>query len=224
MRSFTIMRPKRLMQVGLGTSSGSVRSRLNTLILIIGLTFPACKEKLTDKQFEQKVLDEVFVKLVDSTYKDKRIYASSPEFGEWIFDKNGRVIGRDTTGQHLRDLAHAKKVAALERDTFGLVIAVGSAALINEKTDLQKYSNRKFIFKDLSELPESADLENWSTKYTKFAGLLLLSKVKFNNKKECGTLEISYHCGVRCGLGYLVTIRKIDDKWVISNVKNTWIS
>ena len=212
------------MQVGLSTSSGIIRSRLNTLILIIILNFPACKKKLTDKQFEQKVFDEIFLKLVDSTYKDKRIYASAPDFGKWIFDKNGRVISRDTTGQHLRDLAHAKKVEALERDTFDLVIAVGSSRFINKEIDLQKYSNRKFIFKDLSELPESADLANWSTKYTKFAGLLLLSSITFDNKRESGTLEISYHCGIRCGLGYLVTIRKIDDKWVVSNVKNTWIT
>jgi hypothetical protein len=34
----------------------------------------------------------------------------------------------------------------------------------------------------------------------------------------------SYHCGGKCGLGYRVTIKKVDHKWVISKVEDTWIS
>lgn len=199
MRSYSAFTSKIPYQLRLLTSEFNIKRRLDILFLIIALILPSCKEKLTDKQFEQKVLDEVFVKIVDSTYKDRRIYTSFLEIG------NGSL-------------------KRMERDTFDLIIAVGNAGLINEKTDLQQYNNRKFIFRHLSELPESPDLANWSAKYPKFAGLLFLSNVKFDDKKEYGTLEVSYRCGMNCGLGYLVTIRKIDDRWMISNVKDTWIS
>jgi len=47
--------------------------------------------------------------------------------------------------------------------------------------------------------------------------------MEFDVRKELGTFEVGYYCGDRCGLGYLVIIEKIDNKWVISKVKDTWI-
>jgi hypothetical protein len=47
-------------------------------LLIVMSTLLSCEKKISDKQFEQDVLSEIFLKVVDSTYKDKRLYTSFP--------------------------------------------------------------------------------------------------------------------------------------------------
>ncbi|MGY4384888.1 hypothetical protein ACVWYN_001922 [Pedobacter sp. UYP24] len=199
-------------------------SRVRFLFLIVVSIFLSCEKKITDEQFEQRVLSEIFVRVVDSTYKDKRVYASFPERGEDIYNKNGKWVGRDTIGQHKRDIDYEIKIEALKKDTLNLIIAIGKGGLINDKIDLQNYNSRKFIFRHLSELPPAPDYKSWTVKHPKFAGVLVFSKIKFDVRKQYGTLEVSYYCGERCGLGYVVTIKRIDDKWVVSKVEDTWIS
>jgi hypothetical protein len=199
-------------------------NRIRFTFLIMVFTLFGCEKKITDSQFEQDVLNEIFLKVVDSTYKDKRIYTSFPDMGEDMYDKNGKWIGHNLIGQHKRDIKHNIKIAALKKDTLNLVIAVGKDGLINDKTKLQRYNSRKFIFKHLSELPRDIELKNWSAKYPKFIGVLVFSNITFDLSKENGTLEVGYHCGGRCGLGYRVSIKKVDHKWIISKVEDTWIA
>ena len=199
-------------------------SRVRFVFLIVVFILFSCEKKITDEQFEQTVLSEIFLKVVDLTYKDYRIYTSLPEMGENMYDKNGKWIGRNLIGQHKRDIKHKAKIEALKKDTLNLIIAIGTGGLINDKTELQNYNSRKFIFKHLSELPPGTNFKNWTAKYPKFAGVLVFSNIKFDVSKTNGTLNVSYHCGDRCGLGYVVTIKKINNNWVISKVEDTWIS
>lgn len=199
-------------------------SQVRYVILVVVFILFSCKKKITDEQFEQDVLTEIFLKVVDSTYKDKRLYTSFPEVGEDIFDKNGKWIGRNLSGEHNRDIEHEIKIKALKTDTLNRIIAIGNGGLINDKTTLRNFNSRKFIFKHLSELSPDENLKNWTAKYAKFAGVLVFSNIKFDVSKENGTIEVSYHCGARCGLGYIVTIKKVDHKWIISKVEHTWIS
>ena len=50
------------------------------------------------------------------------------------------------------------------------------------------------------------------------------SHIKFDEKKKSGTLDVSYSCGGKCGLGYSVVIKKINNKWIIAKIEETWIS
>jgi hypothetical protein len=199
-------------------------SRERFAFLIVVLTLFSCEKKVDEKQFEQDVLSEIFLKVVDSTYMDIRLYKNSPQMGEDIYDKNGKWIGRNLTGQKKRDIEHEIKIEALKKDTINLIIAIGNGGLINDKTELQQHNSRKFIFKHLSELPEDDEYENWIAKYPKFAGALIFSNIKFDSRKENGTIEVGYYCGGKCGLGYIVTIKRVDHQWVISKVEDTWIS
>lgn len=200
--------------------------QVNLLFLILTFTFLGCEKKISESEFEQTVFDELFIPLVDSTYTDQRLYTFFPQQGKPIYDKNGKWIGLDTIGQHQRDLEHKAKWLALKKDSLNLIIAVENEGLINEKTDLNQYKSSKFIFKHLSEHPRGRNLEytDWKVNYPKFAGAMSFSNIKFDAKKESGTIEVSYRCGGKCGLGYLVYIKKVKDKWVISKVEGTWIS
>ena len=201
-----------------------IMSRVRFVFLIVVFTLFSCEQKITAEQFEQEVLTEIFLKIVDSTYKDKRLYTSFPDRGEDIFDHNGNWIGKDTVGQYKRDIDHKITMEALKNDTLNLIIAIGKGGLINDKTELQHYNSRKFIFKHLSELPPASEYDNWTAKYPKFAGVLVFSNIKFDVTNEHGFLNVSYYCGGKCGLGYRVTIKKVDHKWAISKVEDTWIS
>jgi len=201
-----------------------IMSRVSFVFIIVVFTLFSCEKKITDEQFEQNVLTEIFLKVVDSTYVDYRSYTSIPELGENMYDKGGKWIGRSLIGQHKRDIERQIKTEALKNDTLNLIIAIGNGGLINDKTILRNFNSRKFIFKHLSELPADENLKNWTAKYAKFAGVLSFSNIKFDISKENGILEVSYYCGGRCGLGYLVTIKKVKDKWIISKVEDTWIS
>tara|TARA_R110000868_G_scaffold7379_1_gene40222 strand:- start:191 stop:793 length:603 start_codon:yes stop_codon:yes gene_type:complete len=191
--------------------------------IIIVLLF-SCEKKITAEEFEQNILNEIFIRIVDSTYKDKRLYTCFPERGKNIYNKNGNWIGQDTTGQKRRDMDCELKKIALKKDTLNLIIAVGNNGLINDKTDLKKFNSQKFIFRHLSELPEVEDYANWETKYSKFAGAMFFSNIKFDHKKETGTLSVGYSCGGKCGLSYIVYIIKVNNKWIVTKVEQTGIS
>ena len=201
-----------------------IMSRVRFAFLLLVLTIFSCEKKVTEEEFEQDVLNEIFLKVVDSTYKDRRLYTSFPESGKDVFDHKGNWIGKDTVGQYRKDVVHEKRLEALKNDTLNLIIAIGKGGLIDDKTELQRFNSRKFRFKHLSELQPAAEYENWIAKYPKFAGVLVFSNIKFDVTKEYGFLNVSYYCGGKCGLGYKITIKKIDHKWVISKVEDTWIS
>lgn len=198
--------------------------QLNIIITILTFTFFGCEKKVSEAEFEQNVFDELFIKIVDSTYKDKRLYTCFPEQGNPIYDKNGKWIGLDSTGQKQRDKECEIKRTALKKDTLNLIIAVGNNGIIKSKTNIEKYNNKKFIFKHFDELPKVEEYKNWETKYPKFAGTMSFSHIKFDAKKESGVLNVSYSCGEKCGLGYSVLIKKLKDKWIIVKIEETWIS
>jgi hypothetical protein len=192
-------------------------------LLIVISTLLSCEKKISDKQFEQDVLSEIFLKVADSTYKDKRLYTSFPASAPLFYDQSEHPIALDSIEQHKRDIDHENTLAAIRSDTLNLIIAIKSGGMITEKTALHNYNTRKFIFKHLSELPATTDYENWTAKYPKFAGVLAFSHITFDAKREKGFLDVGYYCGLKCGLGYRVTIKKVDDKWLISKVEDTWI-
>lgn len=68
-------------------------SRTRFIFSIVVFTLFGCEKKNTHSEFEQAVLNEIFLKVVDSTYKDKRIYTSFPDMGEDMYDKNENGSG-----------------------------------------------------------------------------------------------------------------------------------
>jgi hypothetical protein len=191
---------------------------LTLLCLVFG-----CGKNAPKPETEQEIFDKLFHKIVYATYKDKRLFTFVPPVGKPIYDKHGQWIGRDTVGQHERDLEYETKRAAIEKDSLSLVIAVVNEGFFNEKTDLSKYRSPKFIFRHESEFHDDrmVDYRNWDKKYPKFAGAMRFSKISFNAAKTLGTLAVWYSCGGKCGIGYRVQVKKIKGKWIISEVEET---
>jgi hypothetical protein len=157
------------------------------ILCILFFVIVSCNKKASEIETEQQVFDQVFLEVVNKTYIDKRLYTHIPRKGEE------------------NDSAFLAVERELKKDTTELVVAIDKTREIN----LGKFTNRKFIFKDYTELPKKIELENWSEKYKKFIGVMSFSKIKFDAKKENGTLEVSYDCGGKCGLGYKATQKLI---------------
>lgn len=177
--------------------------KLATTILII-LFLISCQKKISSTELEQNVFDEIFLKIVDSTYKDRRLYLLFPEKNKGFDDPE-----------------YLKKRKTLKKDTIGLVIAISD----ERKFNLEKFKSQKFVFKELSEIKsKEIDYEKWGKKYSKFAGVMSFSKITFGQNHENGKLTVSYSCGEKCGVGYEVYIKKEKQNWIIIKVERTWIS
>ncbi len=144
--------------------------------------------------YEKEVFKQVFLNVVDSTYQDGRIYFKFPD-------------GTDLE----------TRKALLVKDTSKLVFAIHEEYGI----DLKSYNNHKFVFKNFSEFPQKNKYEMWETKYKfGFAGALYFYPIQFNSK-ESGIIKVSYGCGTKCGADYEVSIKRINNKWIVDKVIQT---
>lgn len=198
--------------------------------------FSSCKDQQESfSSFEKKVFDQVFYQVVNATYIDKRIY----EFycpGARPIIKNGQFDGFDNPKCN-------EEIERLKKDTFHLVLAVNDSVLnipkeefvavskqftvfdsISYHIDITKYQSQKFDFKHLSEISKDPNLKNWALKYAKFAGALYFSKIYFDKNKENAVLSVSYSAGFKSSRGYLVYLKKMNVRWVVAKVVDTWIS
>ena len=177
-----------------------------------------------------------------------------PKYGEAIFDKEGRYVKTDSTKvtpEEVQNLKDWKKgVAEIEKDTSKVIIAFDSKItpyekeyeliiskdfpkdtlkkLINDKTKeyILNYKsiklNGKFKLKDINEFDRKNIFER---KYKfNFSGILSVSGIKFDKKRENGILDVGFTCGRLCGYGNRVFIKKVKNKWKIIKMEETWIS
>ena len=202
--------------------------------LVLLFLFQSCEKKETDLQFEQNVLDQVFVDIVHQTYKDKRVYTFNCKEGKLIL-KKGNSMGWDHPECE-------KQLSALQKDTLGLVVAISDSVqpidsndkefvpsafkILDKKTyriALAHHTSQKFRFKYLSELRPDDEFKNWSKKYPKFIGSLKLSKIYFDPERENGVVTVYYFCGSNCGLCYVVYLQKNQEQWKVKKTESTWI-
>jgi hypothetical protein len=82
----------------------------------------------------------------------------------------------------------------------------------------------KFQLRNISEFPKDKDLL-WQTKYNfVFSGVAFFSRIQFDKEKKFGILDGGFICGGRCGKGFRIYIKRINNKWIIDEVEGTWIS
>lgn len=177
-----------------------------------------------------------------------------PPYGKMLFDKEGRYVKIDSTkatAEEIQRLKNWKKdVAEIEKDTSKVIIAFQPKIspyekeyelivtkdypkdtlkkLIVDKTKeyVLNYKNiklnGKFKLKNINEF----DRENIFEREYKFnfSGILRVSGIKFDLKKENGILEVGFTCGRECGYGRTVFIKKVKSKWKIIKMEKTWIS
>ncbi|WP_026979040.1 hypothetical protein [Flavobacterium tegetincola] len=82
--------------------------------------------------------------------------------------------------------------------------------------------NGKFKLKNINEFDKKNIFE---VKYNfNFSGILTVSGIKFDKKRENGVLDVAFLCGRLCGYGGKVFIKNVNRKWRIIKMEETWIS
>ncbi|MFV8377128.1 hypothetical protein [Flavobacterium sp. LB1P71] len=222
-----------------------------TFILIISFTIFSCEKKNSNLEIEKEIINNLFVEMVDSVHKDPRIYLTFPPFPDIIYDEKGNQIGVDSTEYKTEIIKYNHKEELRKKDTSKLVIGVSEKIYkpskyeyetiqsyfktlklqidttnnpIENRIDIENFkNNNKFRFKYLSEFPEGANILNNDGTF-KFSGGIAFSKIIFDERKQIGILCGNYLCEPRCGIGYLIIIEKINNKWKIKKIEQTWQS
>ena len=112
-----------------------------TIFILIIILFASCEKKISELDFEKKVMTELLPSLIDSTCIDTRIMLNfPPEYGESIFDKSDHYIGVDSTKvtkeEKLKLLEWKKNKLKIENDTSKIIIAFDPK--IKNNTENQK--------------------------------------------------------------------------------------
>lgn len=124
-----------------------------TFILLI-IFFSSCEKKISDLEFEKKVMTEIFPSLIDSTCLDIRLFTNfPPKYGESLYDKTGHYIGVDSTKatkEQKRNLLEWKiNTAKIKKDTSRIVIAFDPLLKDNRqdvKADFEKHFKNSKIY------------------------------------------------------------------------------
>lgn len=108
------------------------------------------------------------------------------------------------------------------------IVQTSEKELHEFRFDFEKIKlNNKFKLKNISEFPKVGNefILLYEMKYDFiFSGFLSLSRIQFDEMKQVGVLNGGFsYCG-RCGRGFNIYIKKVNNKWVINKVEATWIS
>lgn len=193
--------------------------------------------------FEQSVVYEIFPVLMDSLHFDYRLFPPPPPIP--IYDKSGKYIGIDSiaTEEVLKNFK--KKRAKFETDSVKLITAIDDSTSILEnieknsllehfsdfdlkldtiniigkyKIDIKRLkADEKIRFKYMSDFPKGR--AKWTTKYDFHLNATTgFSRIQFDSTKNFGVFNSGIGCGVLCGIGVRVFIKKENGKWIIDDI------
>ncbi len=190
--------------------------KLISLIIISFFTLLNCKKE-SNYETESRVFDDIFISIVDSTLIDRRTYLG--------FEYSRKQIDSIKKDSLNRIVAFIPKLGGIDSDDLKK-IPKDYKSISDSVWSFtpEKYNTNKYIFKKTAELPFDNSYENWKNKYPKFSGVLSFSQIYFDKEMQNGILSVTYTCGVSCSVGYLLYIEKVNNKWKVKKVNNTWIS
>jgi len=219
------------------------------LLISIILVLFSCEKKQSELEYEQSVVYEIFPALMDSLDFDFRLIPPPPP--RPIFSEKGEIIRIDTTGMGKKLKEYEQKKAELKTEPIELVVAISDTVFLlreidrkellrhfsksNLKLDNSNISSTYKIeidklitdenlkFKYLSEFPSGSAI--WESEYPfNLSGITYLTRIQFDTTKSFGILESGMSCGRLCGSGVRVFIKKVNGKWIIDKLEETWIS
>ena len=200
-------------------------SKFIFITLIILASFACKKKEVSEADFEKEVLNSVFVEIVDSIHKDRRIMLPppSPKYSDF---KTGK---RDTVGygKILKKYWHDHD--SITKDKKRKLIAVYGFSKnngISDKFDLAPFkNNQKYDFQYMDKFPEEISWDINEIKSSLPVGTISISGIRFNKTKTVGTLSASSSMGGgRSGSGYEITIENKSGNWHIVKIISTWVS
>lgn len=102
--------------------------------------------------------------------------------------------------------------------------------LLNNKTrqELKVWNlGLNYVIVRNSDLPDGKFENFWDSFYKKYPhspGLVVFSKVGFNDRHDQAFVYVGRSCGGLCGGGDYVLLNKVNGEWVVRDEQNLWVS
>ena len=127
-----------------------------------------------------------------------------PDFNQWTYYQND-------TGQYAREFKDLINTFTI--DGLSVIDSLNSMQLSLKPSDFQLCTSKVL------------SLQNFNNQKGKCAiGIVSFSKVFLDKAKTKGLLYYNFRCGEFCGKGELLVIKKINNRWTISDTFEKWIS
>lgn len=94
--------------------------------------------------------------------------------------------------------------------------ALKDSSIVSQPLNLSELESKKNIkLKYYSEFPKGFKIWKRENYDFLFSGVLRMSRIYFDKKKQVGLFYCSYACGRLCGEEAIICIRKISNRWSI---------
>lgn len=215
-----------------------------TAILLFLLTsIISCKNTEKDLQFEKDVLYEVYPALIDSVWVNA-VLTYVPPAPPGVDPSEYKLNRRNESNKRFN-----KELAEFKQKKFPVDLVFFDEVVIRDNSkELQKHFKDAIISKDnvtdtleykldrkkldtytafhlkyVSRIPRGNDRRFYNECCYSVRGIIILSRIQFDDEKKYGVLTAGIECGGMCGYGYLIYIKKVKDKWVIDKIEDAWI-
>ncbi|WP_316636311.1 hypothetical protein [uncultured Flavobacterium sp.] len=214
------------------------------LLFVSGIILTSCNNKEVDLQFEKDVMYEVYPALIDSVwvnavltyipppspgvdpseYKLNRRNESKKRFNEELADFKKRkfpvdlvILDKAISRQKGKELQEHFKDAVLSENNI--------LDTLDYKFDRKKLdSYQAFHLHYVSKIYRRNEVKIYNNCCYSIRGVLVLSRIQFDDEKKYGVLTAGIECGDMCSYGYRIYIKKVKDKWVIDKIEDGWIA
>ena len=149
-----------------------------------------------------------YKKKIDMVEKENRKMRDTT-FVIAIFDTLITCYNRNLNLEYIRN-------QLMEQGYIEALIAMNNRSIISNPLNLSKIGNRERItLKYYSEFPKESKIWERENYDFPFSGILEISRIYFDTKKQFGLFYSSYICGKLCGEEAIICIRKVNNKWTI---------
>jgi hypothetical protein len=194
-----------------------MRKPKNILIFLFSLFYlSGCGQEKINPNFEQDVFIELLPKIVNSMFMDIRPIPLPPKE---IRNEEDRKLKLKKWKEY--KTSYFTNIPKYNTE-FSIAIVgnmEGFENIPSIKIDFKKIKNTdKFIFKEREKFPSGSEIWKETLKYS-FAGVFTFSRIKFGKEKLSGKIYVNYKCGILCGQGGTVYLKKELGKWIIERIE-----
>lgn len=216
--------------------------KTTTLFLII--LFAACKNQANDLDFEKDVIVEIFPNLIDSIWVASNISMMPPPI---IFNEKKEFIDYGEIDLHELNRNLNLELNNFKKDSTKIFVEIFEENIPiskDEHNELIKHFKNTEIIKDENDTLKNRLDKSRINRYknlnitliksnpkiteskvynsSNIDGMVSISRIKFDKKKEYGVISIGVHRSTG-GNEYRVFIKRIKNKWIIDQIKESWI-
>jgi len=214
------------------------------LLLFCVMIFVSCNNKTDSLQFEKEVMYEIYPALIDSVWVNavqtyspppppgvdtteyklnkikeshKRFNKELAEFKKKKFPVDLIVLDRVVNRDNAKELQEHFKNAVISENTI--------SDRLEYKLDRKKLDAYKaFHLQYVSKTPRGIERQLYDNCCYSVRGVIVFSKIQFDDEKNYGVLTAGIECGPMCGYGYRIFIKKVKEKWVVDKIEEAWIA